>query len=100
VGELLLRHSFAALGCGQASPSSFLRSDGLWVKAEKESRNCGLFSSSTMPRTFIFNNAIEIPDLTIVRQDVVENYGVFAGMTAADNIRPIEIPDLTIVRQE
>jgi hypothetical protein len=34
---VLIRHSFAALGCGQASPSSFLRSDGLWVMAEKES---------------------------------------------------------------
>jgi hypothetical protein len=40
------------LGCGQASPSSFLRSDGLRVMAEKESRNCALSSSSTMPRTW------------------------------------------------
>jgi hypothetical protein len=73
LAELLLRHSFAALGCGHVIPSQ------RWTAGK------GREGISKLRPFFIFNNA----------KDVVENYSA-----AADNIRPIEIPDLTIVCQE
>jgi hypothetical protein len=95
------RHSFAALGwpsfscvipsqrwTGRAPSASFLRSDGLRVKAEKESRNCALSSSSTMPRTWCKTLALQRTIFVRVRflisLSVVRNDGGLGGFARND----------------